>query len=282
MSTKVINPFESIGVQFSNGMATIEGGLSAAMDVNDLNTLIVSFVNGLYFPSPNQFDTNQLSSVLPAANNGYINKSLNHYTDVQHGIINNLMEQILTSPINSIDEVILDFEDNIAKSGLPWEDQAPLLLATEIGIKSHSYWTTKVNTPANNWYTQGFFDSNAYVNYANIPHWVNASIWGVLVVGDLAKTYGLFDPPRIIGIDILSALTGGLAVSSGKVLFNWTPTVQSIISDLRELNNSCITRLNSSNVGVGMITKTFTRSCLFTCRAPKCCPTSWPCRTDEV
>jgi hypothetical protein len=275
MATKPLNPFSKIGTQFTNGMVDIEAGVLSGMTISDLNLLIYTYVVSLYFPSVNEFDKDQLNSILPVANNSYLSNDLENYTDVQSEIITSMKGQILSSPITSIPDIILDYEENIIKSGLSWETQAPLLLATEIGKTGYEYWLNAVNNASSNWYLEGFFNANAYVNYANIPHFVNAGVWGALGVGNLAKEYGLIDPPRIIGVDVLSALIGALSVTSGKVIFNWTPTSQKIISNLIELNEVSISRINISRTEESTSyqkPKPFTRSCIRTCRAPDCCP----------
>ncbi len=111
-------------------------------------------------------------------------------------------------------------------AGICAEQQIPLLIATSVGAWACDYWTAAVFAASNNWYTKGYLNAIQYVNYVNIPSWVVASMIGALSSANKAKNYGLIDPPRIIGVDTVSALTASIGVAAGKVIYKWFPKIQ--------------------------------------------------------
>ncbi len=263
--TLITNPYQSIGDQLAAGLAAIEAGLTSGMSFDTLNDAVYDYVQPLYYPSPDQFDENELKSVLPNAVNSYINSNMDGYTMEQSILISRLIQGIMSTPVESIPDFIADIEDNISKSGLPLAQQVPLLMATAIGQAAYTYWNDQVNDDSTGkWYPDppvtggaGYFNANPYANHANIPYWVQAAMIGGLASANKARTYGQLDPPKVIGVDMVSALIGALGVTAGKVMFGWIPRVQVNSLNILNLEKQIITNFGGGNMDAGAFTRTF-------------------------
>jgi hypothetical protein len=224
------NAYGTVGSQLNSGLGSIQSGLTSGMTFANLTALVSTYIQTTY-PTlgSDQFATSEFNGVVTNAANFYINSNLDGYNAAQMPYIQTLLNGLYGVPIGSIPDFIADLEDNINKSSLSLEDQVPLFIATSVATNSYNYWLAAVASPGN-WASKGYFNSNAYVNYANIPYWVEAAVQATLTGGNKAATYGQIDPPRIIGVDLVSALASGLTVSAGKVLFRWIPKVQPIMA----------------------------------------------------
>ena len=134
-----------------------------------------------------------------------------------------MLEGIKTVPIESILNYLGNIENNIPKAGLNVREQSPLFMAVQIGKASYDYWVAVIATPGS-W--ANFISATASTNRTMLTDWVAASIEGSLLGGGLASSYGLIDPPRITGIDIVSSLTSAIGIAAGKVVFKWIPEVE--------------------------------------------------------
>jgi hypothetical protein len=225
-----INPYQILGTQHRDGLQRLEDTLNPGMSFDQVNAIICDYVRSIYFTTGDSFIQNEVNSIIPNAANDYMNCSCNNgYNGIQTELINLLCKSIICKvPINSINEHIADVEDNISKSGLTTEEQIPLLMATAVGAANYDFWFSKIIAGGGNrWYDTNYFNSNAYVNYANLPYMVAASMLGTLSSANKAKSYGLIDPPRIVGVDMVSALTAGIGITAGVTMFKWIARIQS-------------------------------------------------------
>ncbi len=238
MSQQTINPYKTLGTQHTSGLDSIKTALAVGMTFDQVNVNVVTSVQAAYVPAPNAFDAIEYLSILPNAVNDYVNKGLGgKYNEKQIFIIQQLLKGVLKVPVQSIKNFILDVEDNLTRTGLTMEEQLPILIATVIGAADYDYWIDKViTTPANPWYTVGpnaYFSSNAAINYANIPYWVEASMVGALCGANKGSSFGLVDPPRVVGVDLVAALSGSVGLAAGKVMYQWIPRIQCLDNDSR-------------------------------------------------
>jgi hypothetical protein len=136
---------------------------------------------------------------------------------------------MLDIPFESLKTWILDIEDNITKSDLTYEEQIPLLLATQVGNTDYDYWISKLNVPGS--WAPYIPTSAALKTSPLLVYWVIASIVGTLVTANLSARYGLIDSNSrpAVGIDIASALAGSIGVAAGKVIFDYIPRIQNNI-----------------------------------------------------
>ena len=113
-------------------------------------------------------------------------------------------------PDESLKTWILDIEDNITKSDLSYEEQIPLLLATQVGKASNDYWIAKIAVPGA--WAPFIPASPALKNSRLLVYWVISGMTGTLVTANLSARYGLIDSNSrpAVGIDIASALAGSI------------------------------------------------------------------------
>lgn len=220
-------PYRVIGSQHISGLNTVASAVTAGFTESELNHEVLEFVKNLYFSTSDSFLSTEMFALIPNAVNSYINDSLGEYTEEQFYFVELLLRGLFNVPSNSLPSFLIDLNDNIIKSELSKQEQIPLLISTAIAGSNYGYWLDQINTPTSSWYVNNYFDSNSYVNFLNLPHWVAACVIGTLSSANLAANYGQIDPPRIIGVDIVSALTGSLGLGLGKVMFDYSQKIVS-------------------------------------------------------
>ena len=233
MAQPTMNPYNTFGTRLATGLDAV--ATAAPATAEDIVGAVYAYIQPLYYSASDTYLSEQLKSVLPFAINQYMNSQIGNpfgqYNLQQQQIIFKLLETFKTVPIQSMIDFLLDIEDNIPKSGLSIQEQVPLFQATAVGKAGYSYWLGKAATPAG-W--TPYLDSNVNTNRTMVPEWTAACMEGVLLSAGLANTYGLVDPPRIIGIDTISALTSAIGIAAWKVIFRNIPELH-----LASLGCSC-------------------------------------------
>jgi hypothetical protein len=228
MSEVTINPYGTIGSEFSSGLGTIIGAYPSTITAAQLIAEVASIVSGIYYDDPIESIQIQIQAVATNTINSYINglvpSGKTIFTAKQNRFINMLLNGIECGmPVLSISNSLLDIEDNITKSDLSVEEQIPLLIATMIGETAYTYWTTDVAAGSPVWHN--YYQSNVAQNYANIPFWVASAMEGALT-GYGANMSGQIDPTtNRSGVQMMSGLIGALTVGAGKVALQWIPRI---------------------------------------------------------
>lgn len=219
------DPYAIIGEQHLDGLNAVESSLVSGMNEGELILEITNYVKGIYFPAPDTFLDVEMSAIIPNAYYSYINHDLRSYSEIQSYYIEILLRGLFNRSPTSLLPFFQNWRDEIVKSGMSKQDQIPLLICNSIAVAELSYWIERINDSGCSWYTEGYFNSEPYVNYANLPHWISACLIGTLSSANMAYNYGQIDPPKIIGVDIVSALMASVALSAGTVMFGWTPKI---------------------------------------------------------
>lgn len=236
------SPYGAIAAQHVAGLNAISSVISPGMTIYDLISEITNYVTPIYFPSPTAYDEVQFSPIIFNAIDSYVESDISGYTDEQNYYLDLLRNGIFQAPIDKLYQFFVDFQENVLKSNLSKQQQIPLLIAEAIVKASYLYWKQEIENPSSAWYSNGYFESSEYKNYLNLPHWLDATTVGVLTSANMAHTYGQLDPPRIIGVDIVSALTASLGLSAGVVMFKWLPKIHTSIS-VPSLGESLVARI---------------------------------------
>lgn len=231
MTTTIVNPYEGIGGEFTSGLdavATALAPLYPTQIISDLVNADYTYMLAAYYGGvTDPFLFRELKSILPFSINAYVNSpyggAFTQYNAGQQQIIYQMLEGLKTVPIESIYNYLENIENNIPKSGFGFREQSPLFLAVAIGKASYNYWLGKISTPGN-W--ASFFNATASTNRTMLAEWVAAGIEGSLLGGGQASTYGLIDPPRITGIDLVTSLSSAIGIAAGKVIFKWIPEIE--------------------------------------------------------
>lgn len=197
------------------------------MTLANLDTLIMGYVGHIYYPTPTAFEQTELYAITVNAINDYTNIHLDGYTSQQNYFITVLLNAIFEVPVESINEFLEDVNDQITRSNMTMAEKVPLYMAVAVGVNNYAYWLTEIRNTSSNFYTFGYFNNREWSNTAALPYWVAAAIHGTLSGANKARTYGLVDPQKIIGVDIVTALWAGLAVGVGKVMFKFLPRLSS-------------------------------------------------------
>ncbi len=213
----VQNPYlTTVGQQHEDGLTAIE----AALPGTEFLDTIISYIETTYYPSADLQTKNEIVSVLSFSIDNYINNHLKGYSAQQNYFIRALLNGLFEVPVDSIQTFLMDVNDQINRSGMSTAEEVPLFMATAVAAFNYDYWVSAIASPGN-W--SPYFNADAAINYANIPHWVYAAIFGTLASANHARTYGLIDPPPVIGVDMVSAIAGSLAMGAGKVIEKFLP-----------------------------------------------------------
>jgi hypothetical protein len=220
-----INPYPIIGTQLTSGLDAIANALSTKSTVDDLVNAIYNYIQPIYYPKVSGIIETEIKSVAYNVINTYINNtfcSAVAYNASQDYFISLLLCATSQKPVNTIDQWLLNVEDNIGKCGLSIDEQTPLLLATVDGKSAYNYWMSIVQKPGK-W--SKFLNENVAINYANIPFWTEECMEGALI-GANASPRGLISPTTdITSVEIISSLIGALAIGAGVVIFKWLPKI---------------------------------------------------------
>jgi hypothetical protein len=246
MQTKVINPYPFIGAKHKEALDFIIANLPASPTFDNLNEVVVSgiFTPGTSFPDLNDLFLTLLKTVLPNAYNGYVNggtsgnkggtgdegrgtggntgwasgewrivNSNTKYTEGQLVIIDKMLQGINRITAEDIGDFLSGIEENIAASGLSFEEQMPLLMATAAGKSDFDHWIPLIEAPGP-W--AAYLSDNKVFNYLHVTGFVLATVQGALL------SYGLVKHPRLQPLDIYSVLIGSVGLVAGKVVMGWT------------------------------------------------------------
>lgn len=217
----LVNPyFSTVGQQHTDGLDAIQSALQGT----DFLSSVITYIEDTFYPSPDTQTDNEIRSVTSFAYNDYINNNLDSYSAQQNYFISLLLNGIFKVPVNSIPAFLADLNDQVNRSGMSTMEKVPVFMAIAVAISDYQYWLDILTTPGN-W--SSFLNSDYAINYANLPYWVQAASFGTLACANKAKTYGLIDPPPVMGVDMVSALTGSLTVVAAKVTTNIIPRISS-------------------------------------------------------
>lgn len=229
MLLPTINPYPLIGKQFKTGLDAIIAALPGSPTITDLVAQVYNYIKPLYYPSITLSQQVELESVIYTAINSYMNAGINGmYSGSQASLANMLIGPsfINTLTVDTLDDRVLDVEDNITKNNLSFDQQSPLLLATVIGATSYTYWLAQIALGGASAWTAYLTPALSSAK-ANVPFWTASSMEGALI-GARISPRGLISPTTdIVSVEIISALTMALTINTGKVVFQWVPRIQS-------------------------------------------------------
>jgi hypothetical protein len=241
-----------------------------------LANTIYDYIQPLYYPVPPKTVVStqlqiEIKSVVYNIINAYNNQSLRGYNSEQMIILGMFLGPTTTdlTPINAIDTWFAGVENNISETGLSTDEQAPLLLTSEVAKTLYPYWVSKVAAPGK-W--SQFFQPQASFNYANIPFWTVAGIEGA-AIGASASDKGLIAPTTdIVSVEIISALIGALAIGAGKIIFRWVPRIQPVQLFTETDNGTVIGGFSFAMDGGGGAASRVKNECAITnnCNAGNC------------
>ncbi len=231
MSQSTINPYSTLGTDFTNGLVTFIGAYSSgAVTLTELISEINTIIEGDFYTSASAQQQIEINANTTNAINSYINGLLwgnkTIYNARQMKFIRMLSREALRKiEVVALNNYLLDVEDNITKSDLTVPEQIPLLIATMLGETAYSYWNTDVNATGASQKWTGYYQSNQAYNYANIPFWVAAAIEGALVGYGSSPDASLEPTTAMVSSKMIAALQGALAVNIALVALQIIPRI---------------------------------------------------------
>ena len=242
------NPYIDFGAQLKTSLDYVIANLPVSPTFEDLNQQLV---DSIYIINPSEGGPLNLvvpilKTVLPNVYNGYFNvggrrlddrglktavvlhptsdighqtpdtqqlfSSNTQYSTEQQYFIDKFTESVLIVQPLQLGEYLSRLEEDVVQSGLNFEQQTPLLLALALGKASNEYWLNQITVFAA-W--GPYLNAESFINYANLPHWVSATMLGSLIA------YGLVRPPHIGFADMFVSTVAATGLVAGKVIFNW-------------------------------------------------------------
>ena len=219
------NPYQILGTQFRLGLEYLEGNITSGMDTDAINTLISDYLQTLYYPTPDQFQTDLLTTLPLTAVCNYVNNNIgNSYDSSQGYFINQMLNGIRNVPVESIGEYLSNVQDNISRSGLTMQQKMPLMMALAVGTEAYTYWAYSITHPTDNgWYDNSYLDVNTSYT-ASLSYWTTAAMSGVLATANNLADFSSSENAQV-GTNISNALIGGMAVNAAKVMLKILPAV---------------------------------------------------------
>lgn len=236
MAIFYVNPFERLYPQFSSGLDYVIANYpgSGSPDINNLNNVVVTYIQSLLIPATSPpatltpFVADLVNSIILNSVNDYINTQIDQnlgMSSAQMDLIYSIYDGIKSNTIESLDQYFDGVDELITTTEcISTVDKTPVYMASIIARSSYDYWITTVATPGS-W--SAFINSNAAINYANIPNWVALSFVSALSgYSQFQKASVSFigtgisnDGGRFIGSPL--SLGASLGVTAGKVIFQW-------------------------------------------------------------
>lgn len=247
MSCNTYNPFFNLGREFDKGMDhVIENLPTPLLDATfeDLNKVLADYLIDIMNSTGSPQNSENIAySILPNAANSYQNASLGNdrvFNETQMMLFSTLVSSIKNNDVEGIPKVLDETEEEIAKSGLNSEQQAPLFLAVEMGKKSYDFWVTQIDAGGESDWAD-FLNSNAAINFANLPFWVVASMEGSLsgYAQFLQMDMAAGNAYNYIGRSSTAtiAMVAAVGISAGKAMFKWVQKPSIRITDIGDLND---------------------------------------------
>lgn len=228
MEAQSINPYPLLGKMTSDGLDDLISkiGATGIPTFDDFNKVISSYVKTTLGFGTAKLTEIEMASIIPHAVNNYIDGKIETRSLDQAVFIDALLITIIKTQPLEISNFIFDIEDNISKAKyINFKERIPLFFATQIGTTVFDYWLKQITDGEKSpWFR--FLNPNSAVNIANLPYLVSATMQAVLFFvykGDY--TTNMKEGVKIASPDFATALTAGIGLAAGKLIFRWIPKI---------------------------------------------------------
>ena len=184
-----VNSFERLYPQFTDGLNYVIANYpgSGSPDINNLNNVVIGYIQTLQDPDTippatlNPLVADLVASILYNSVNEYVNNQVGQNLTInsaQMALIDSIHDGILNNSIESLDDYFDSVDELISScDSISSIDKSQIYMASIIARSSYDYWIGVVGTPGG-WST--YINSNAAINYANVPKWVALSFTSAL------------------------------------------------------------------------------------------------------
>jgi len=224
MAIPTYNPYKASNTTFTDGLDYIIANLPGSPTLDDLTETIMEYFLSLPEPEDGKL-VDAMAYAIPNSVNDYINSkillNLNFNANGQV-IIDSVLSAIREESIDSLGDCLEAYIEEVAKADINTVSKTSLYQAVGIANANQAYWKNIVTTPGA-WST--YINSNAAINYANIPNWTSAAFIGVF------SGFAQIQYPEVAGADLWNgqgrnaggviAVGSALALTAGKVIFKW-------------------------------------------------------------
>lgn len=224
MAISSYNPYRDYETLFTDGLNYIVTNLTPPVNYYSITDLVTAYFNSLPTP-PGPEQLQAFSRLAINSGNDYMNSRIAanlNYTPTEQAFVESVLGGLKENSIDSYDSFLSDAQEQLARADFNTPSKTALYVALALTRAGNTYWNTVVTTPGN-W--AAYINSNAAINYANIPHWVSATFAGVL------SGFAQIQDPSLPNSSILSsqgryfaaegAVWSALGVTAGKVILKW-------------------------------------------------------------
>ena len=224
MAIPTYNPYKASNTTFTDGLDYIISNLLESPTFDDLNDTIVAYFNSL--PDP----PGDLIGYMPISNSNTVNDYINskiaqnlNFNGGEAALVDAVLCGIKEGSIESMGDFLEAAIQQVAEvEGVNTISKTALYGAAGFAQDSNAYWQNVVTTPGG-WAT--YINSNAAINYANIPHWVEATYVGTFsgfaqIQAPSMGEANAFNFQGRSGAGQI-AISTALALTAGKVIFKW-------------------------------------------------------------
>lgn len=224
MASPTYNPYRDYETLFTDGLDYIVTNLTPPVNYYTITDLVTAYFNSLPTP-PGPEQLQAFSRLAINSGNDYINSRIAgnlNYNANEWAFVESVLGGLKENSIDSYDSFLEDAQEQLAQADFNTPSKTALYVALALTRASNTYWNTVVTTPGS-WAT--YINSNAAINYANIPHWVSATFVGVL------SGFAQIQDPNMPNSGILTSqgryfaaegsVWSALGVTVGKVILRW-------------------------------------------------------------
>lgn len=222
MAIPTYNPYKEANTLFTDGLDYIIANLPTDATFDDVVTQIRAYFDSL--PNPPD-DTKVFENISYNSANDYINtriaQNLNFGAN-EWAFIDAVLQGIKENGIESLADFFTAAQEQLAEAEINTATKTSLYAALGLTKASYAYWVNIVGTPGD-W--ADYINTNAAINYANIPNWVSATFVSALSGYAQVQSPGIGQSDMFITQGRLTAINtlvaAALAVSAGKVIVKW-------------------------------------------------------------
>ncbi len=236
MAIPILNPYKEGEQLFTDGLDYIIANIPGSPTYSALSDTIIDYFNSL--PSPPTEGMPLIITGMANSVNDYVNSKIAqnlNFGGAEASMVDAVLCGIKEQSIDSMGDFLAACMEQLTTSDINTISKTSIYAAIGLAQVNDAYWKNIVTTPGG-WAT--YLNSNAAINYANIPFWNTACVVGTFsgFAQIQAPNMGEANVWNTDGRKFASVVSLGsaLVLTAGKVIFKWaqrpvvTPNVQMI------------------------------------------------------
>ncbi len=224
MAIITVNPYKASDPVFTDGLDYIAANIPGSPTLDDLTETIMEYFLSLPEPEDEKL-VDAMAFSIPNSVNDYVNWRImanQNFNATEFALVRAVFYGIKNESIESMGNFLDACTEQVALCKVNTVAKTSIYQAIGLANANQAYWKNIVTTPGA-WST--YINSNAAINYANIPHWTTASVLGSF------SGFAQIQYPNISGATVFNgqgrsaggviAVGSALALTAGKVIFKW-------------------------------------------------------------